>query len=218
MKKKKIFVVGLGILGETVARTLASHGVEVIAMDCGPQNVERIKDVVAFAVEGDATDPILLDQLGIRQVDTAIVCIGENFPAALMTTIQLIDLGVKNVAVRATSQMYYDIFKRIGAHDVFFVENEMGKAIAHRLISPDILNEMDLGGGLHLVEVNIYDWMEGKGISDISLHNGVQIVAVRDALNPDKLLTPSPDLRISKGMKLLISGRRQNLIKVFQDG
>lgn len=218
MAKKKIMVIGLGILGETVARTLAEDGAEVIALDKDPIYVERVKDTTAMAIEGDSTDPKLLEQLGVTKLDSVIVCIGENFPGALMTTVMLLDLGVKHVAVRATSKMHYDLLKKIGAHDVFFVESEMGKAIAHRLQSPEIINEMNLGAGFRIIESPVCEWMVGQTIQDIALptNYGVQIVAMRDSENPTELIMPRAQTPLESKYNMLYVGKDRDLDKLIK--
>lgn len=210
-------VIGLGILGETIARSLSEDGAEVVALDKDPIYVEKIKDTAALAVEGDSTDPKLLEQLGVVKSDAVIVCIGENFPGALMTTVLLLDLGVKNVAVRATSKMHYDILKKIGAHDVFFVESEMGKAIAHRLCTPEIINEMNLGSGFRIIESPACEWMIGKSIKDLSLpaKYGVQIVAMRNSENKSELITPRAETEVLANHQMLYVGRDKDLDKLI---
>jgi trk system potassium uptake protein TrkA len=219
MGKKRFMVVGLGILGETVARTLAAEGAEVIALDMDPIYVERIKDTTAMAVQGDSTDSKLLTQLGVQKMDAVIVCIGENFPGALLTTMQLLDLKVKHVAVRATSKLHADLFKRLGAHDVFFVESEMGKAIAHRVSTPGILHEMDLGEGLRIVESHARPWMIGKNIADLALpkNYAVQIIAIRDSRVSSALVMPRADLEIKESFSLLLVGRDRDLARLMDD-
>jgi trk system potassium uptake protein TrkA len=78
-KRKRFAVIGLGILGNSIARTLAREGAEVIAMDRNMKFVDAIKDEVTLAVQCDATDRDTLEQLGIAEVDAAMVCIGEDF-------------------------------------------------------------------------------------------------------------------------------------------
>lgn len=217
MAKKRMVVIGLGILGETIARSLAEEGVEVVALDKDPVYVEKIKDAAALAVEGDSTDPKLLEQLGVVKCDSVIVCIGENFPGALMTTVLLLDLGVKHVAVRATSKMHYDILKKIGAHEVFFVESEMGKAIAHKLCTPEIINEMNLGSGVRIIESPACEWMIGKKIQDLALPSkyGIQIVAMRDSEKKSELITPRADTEILPNYQVLYVGRDRDLDKLI---
>jgi trk system potassium uptake protein TrkA len=209
--KKKFMVIGLGILGETVVRTLSEEGFEVLALDVDPVYVERVKDTTAVAVEGDSTDPRLLEQLGAVNMDAVMVCIGENFPGALMTTVQLLDLGVKHVAVRATNELHAKLLKRLGAHDVFFVESEMGRSIAHRLSTPGLLHEMDLGQGLRIVELGSPPWMVGKSISELALPKNyrTQIIALRD--ESGSLILPSADVRILRGHRIVFVGLNEDL-------
>jgi trk system potassium uptake protein len=211
MAKKKFMVIGLGILGETVTRTLCEEGAEVLALDVDPLYVDRVKDTSAIAVEGDSTDPRLLDQLGVSKMDAVMVCIGENFPGALMTTVHLLDRGVKHVAVRATSEIHARLLSRVGAHDVFFVESEMGRSIAHRLSTPGILHEMDLGQGLRIVELAARRWMLGKTISELALPKNfrTQIIAMRSEANA--LVMPTPESRIEEGYKIVFVGMTTDL-------
>ena len=212
-------VVGLGILGQSIARTLAAEGAEVIAIDSDPTFIETVKDEVAMAVLGDSTDPKLLEQLGARDLDVAIVCIGENFAGAVLTTAHLLDLKVKHVATRATDALKASIFKRMGSHEVFFVENEMGRQIAHRLQSPHLLHEMELGGGLTLVEWMTPDWMIGKKVADLALRNQfqVQIVAIRNPKIPEDVNSPTADTVIHAGQNLLLVGKMIDLNRLLDD-
>jgi len=215
MAKKKFMVIGLGILGETVVRTLCEEGCEVLALDMDPFYVDRVKGTTAVVVEGDSTDPKLLEQLGAHKMDAVMVCIGENFPGALMTTAHLLDLGVKHVAVRATNELHARLLKRLGATDVFFVESEMGKSIAHRLSTPGLLHEMDLGQGLRIIEVGARAWMSGKKISDLALPKNfrTQIIAIRDASG--NLILPTPETEIFADYKVVFVGMDRDLNRLL---
>src|SRR5690606_17941187 len=145
MPRKIFLVVGLGVLGKSVAENLAREGAEVIAVDADPDLVDEIKDSVEVAVELHATDPMALAQLDLRNLDAAVVCIGERFEAAVLATANLLDLGVKHVKSRANNPLSESILQRLGAHDVFFVESAMGRIIAHRMVQPAVTTEMELG-------------------------------------------------------------------------
>lgn len=215
--RKRFLVVGLGILGQTVARTLAEEGSEVLTLDHDPLNVERIKDHVAVAIQGDSTDPKLLEQVGVNKLDAAVICIGENFAGSVLTTAHLLDLKARYVAVRAMNQLHADIFTRMGAHEVFFVESEMGRALAHRLKSPAILHELDLGDGFRIVEWASPLWMSGRRIRDLALpkNYSIQIIAMRDPLKTQSLIMPAPEMEISEGLQLLLVGRDRDLARLM---
>lgn len=217
MKKKRFLVIGLGILGESVAKTLSQEGAEVIAVDSNLNFVNAIKDHVSVAIHGDTTDPKLFDQLGARNVDAAIVCIGENFAGAILTTAHLLDIKVKHVAVRATNALNASIFKRLGAHDVFFVESEMGKILAHKLQNPDMLNEMPLGADFSIVEWAVPDWMQGRSLQDLALpvKYSVHVIALRDKNRPHEMILPHKESVLSSQHHVLLSGKNVDLSRLM---
>lgn len=130
--KKRYLVVGLGILGKSVVKTLAELGAEVVAVDRSHDLVNGLNFDSGIAVECEATDRIALEQVGVRSIDVAIVCIGEDFRSAVLATAHLADLGVKHIIVRANDQTSASILKRVGAHEIFFVESQMGQEIAQK--------------------------------------------------------------------------------------
>ncbi|HMA64795.1 MAG TPA: NAD-binding protein, partial [Chitinispirillaceae bacterium] len=94
---RSIAVIGLGNFGSTVARELTERGARVIAIDENRERVEAIKESVAYAVTLNSTDKAALESVAIRDVDVAVVCIGEDVEANLLTTLLLKKLGVKKI-------------------------------------------------------------------------------------------------------------------------
>lgn len=213
--KKRFIVIGMGILGNSVAKTLVNDGAEVIAVDSSLKHVEEIKEHVQLAVQCDASDREALAQLGAKDVDGAIVCIGENFQATILATANLLDLGVKRIAARANNQMAASILKRIGAHDVFFVESEMGKEIAHKLHRPSIIREMELGDGYRIIQVKTPEAMAGKTLLELALpkNYGVQLVAIRSA---HSVQVPSGETTLGADDLLLMCGHDRDLTKLIE--
>jgi trk system potassium uptake protein TrkA len=216
---RRFAVIGLGILGNSIALTLAGEGAEVIVLDKSQKLIDSIKDQVSVAVQCDTTDRETLVQLGIPSVDAAMVCIGEDFQSAVLTVANLIELNVKRVAVRATNPMSASIMKRLGAHDVFFVESEMGIEIAHKLIRPTILQEMSLGGDYRIIELAAPQGFHNKTLSELELPKkfGVQVVAVRSPVpgNESPIRVPMADTRIQSGDLLLLCGHDRDLSRVL---
>jgi len=218
MKRHKFLVIGLGVLGRAVALTLTDEGAEVIALDKSPILVDQIKDNVAVAVEGDAADPKVLEQLGAKDVDAAVVCVGEEFESAVLATANLLDLGVKHVATRANSKQAETILSRLGTHEVFRVERQIGKLVAHKLMTPTVLHEMDLGGGYRIVNWKAPTKMVGKMLSELALpkHFRVQVVAIRNEKAEATLQTPTADTVIRNEDLLLLTGYEQDLTRLFE--
>lgn len=131
--KKRYLVLGMGLLGQELARRLAQQGHEVVGMDRDVKIVEAMKDSIAVCSQGDVTDIQALEEMGAKDVDVAIVCVGEHLEANILATAHLLQLGCKYVAARANSPTLEMILKRIGAHEVFVVEQAVGRLLAERL-------------------------------------------------------------------------------------
>lgn len=112
-------------------------GAEVIAVDKSNEQVSKFNLDTQVAVECEATDRQALEQLGVQNLDSAIVCIGEDFKSAVLITAHLVDLGVKKVIVRANDATSASVLRRVGATDIFYVESEMGREIANKVFSAE---------------------------------------------------------------------------------
>ena len=96
-------VIGLGRFGTTIARTLAQRGAEVIVIDNDEQAINALRDDVAFAVRMDATNLKLLREQNVQDLDAVVVAIGQDFEGLLLTTVTLLELGVKRIIARAST-------------------------------------------------------------------------------------------------------------------
>jgi trk system potassium uptake protein TrkA len=134
---KRFLIVGLGLLGQSLAKELMRLGHEVLAVDQSEKMVDKMASHVTVAARCDVTDREALEQLNVQNMHYGVVCIGENLQAALLSTAHLLDLGVANVVARANDDTAASILKRIGAHYVFSVEDEVGKLLAQRINSPE---------------------------------------------------------------------------------
>lgn len=218
MKRKRILVIGLGMLGYSVAKSLHEEGAEVIALDNDPNHVEAIKDLVAVAVHGDATQPRLLEQLGVpKEIDAAIVCIGEHFESAVLATANLVDMGVAHVAARANNEIGFKIMERVGAHDVFTVEASMGKIIAHRLMHPSISQEMEIGDGYRIVQWEVVPGVVGKTLAELALPSSyrIQVVATKSAADGGRISLPTANSLVEPESILFLMGHEKDLQKFF---
>ena len=89
---KSYIVVGLGRFGSEVARRLCSLGCEVLAMDIHNELVQQISSEVTHAVVGDARDKDVLRSLGVRNLDCAVVAIGDSLSDSVLATMNLKEL------------------------------------------------------------------------------------------------------------------------------
>jgi len=178
---QKVAVVGLGRFGMMLARQLTANGAEVIAIERTTNLVNEIKDDVDVAVKLDATDETALVSQGIDAVDVCVVAIGDNFEAALLTTVILKKLGVPRIVCRAQTNFHAEIFRRIGADEVIQPEAQAGEHLARRLANPQLQDFISLAEGFALIELRVPAPFHGKTLLQIQLRAkyGVNLVAVK---------------------------------------
>lgn len=216
--KERILVIGIGRLGSSLVKHLYQDGSEVIALDNDMENIEAVKATTHLAVQADGTDIENLKELGAANVDLAIISIGEDFEATALTLTNLLEIGTKRIAVRAQTARLARIYKSIGAHEVFYVEEEMGRILAHRFSRPSIKHEMDLGFGLKIVEWSPPKWAQNKTLMELKLPEKfrVQVVGLRDPAQPKEIIMPSPTLQMKAGVFTLLLGSDKDIQSLLQ--
>lgn len=209
---KRYAVIGLGLLGRTVARELAGRGAEVIAVDMDAELVQSMADEVALAVRLDSTNREALQQQGVDQVDAALVAIGENFQAAVLTTALLKEFGIERVISRAGTEAEARILKLVNADEVVLVEELVARRLATRMTSPSLVDMVELSPGMSLAKVAAPPEMRGKTLASLKFRQqyGLNVVAVIksecDAPETPTTLLPDPDEVIEEGDVLLVDG------------
>lgn len=224
---KRFLVIGLGRFGMSLAETLYTGGEEVIAADTRMERIEQVKDRVAHAVQLDSTDPDALKSIGADHVDTAVVAIGENFEASVVTTAILKELGVREIIVRAYTEREKKILQLIGATRVIFVEDEMGRRLAKAISGEGIQDYIELSPNYSIVHWEVPEAQIGKSAADLKLTEEwkLTLLAVKkkeETLSPkigwkkevERLeLNPPPDYRMEKGDVLVLIGRHRDLMR-----
>jgi len=209
---KRYAVIGLGLLGRTVARELAERGAEVIAVDVEHELVQAMSEDVPLAVRLDSTNREALKQQGIDQVDAALVAIGQNFQAAVLTTALLKDLGVERVISRARTVQEARILSLVKADEVVLVEEMVARRLATRLMSPSLVEMVELSPGMSLAKVTATREMIGKTLTSMKFRQryGLNVVAViksdQEAPEGAAALLPDPTDVIKEGDVLLVDG------------
>ena len=209
---KKIAVIGLGLLGRTVARELAAQGAEIVAVDQEQDLVQSVAEEVTLAVRIDSTNREALQSQGIDQVEAALVAIGKNFQAAVLTTALLKELGVPRVVSRATTEDEAKILKLVNADQVVLVEEWVGRRLARQIISPSLVDMVELSPGMSLARIESPEEMWGKTLASLKFRQryGLNVVAVikpeGDARDHPTTLLPDPEEVLEEGDVLLVDG------------
>ncbi len=137
MAKKSFAVIGLGQFGKAVVDELLENGMDVIAIDSSEEAISKVSKYLPTAFVADSTDEQALKELGIKDVDAAIVAYGGNKEASVLTTVILRELGVEQIIVRVDDDYYVPIMKKLGATDVITPQKAAGAALANRLGNED---------------------------------------------------------------------------------
>lgn len=130
-KDGAVAVIGLGRFGGALARELAEHGVEVIGVDLDDSVVAEFADVLAYASRADATDEVVLRQLGIDEVSRVVIAIGSDLEASILVASRILKLGNRHIWAKAISETHAEILHQLGIGNVISPENDMGRRLAH---------------------------------------------------------------------------------------
>jgi len=209
--KKQFAVIGMGRFGSSVAKTLYDMGFEVLAIDRDEHRTQEVVHMVTHAVTADCTDEEALKALGIRNFDVVVVAIGQDIQASILTTLILKEMGIKTLIVKAQNELQGKVLKKIGADKVIFPERDMGQRVAHHLISPNIVDYIELSEDYGILEVKAGPERAGKNLRqlDIRAKYGCNVMAIKrgDRMN----IAPRADDMLSENDILVVVGRNKDL-------
>lgn len=180
MKPKQFVVIGLGRFGSSLAIELMEQGYEVLGIDRDEEVVEDMSELLTHTVVADATDEGVLKSLGVRNFDCGIVAIGDDIQMSILSAILLKELGVGTVVAKAMSVLHGRALEKLGVDRVIFPERDMGIRVAHQLVTPNLLDYIELSKDYLVVELTVTDCMDGKTLSELNtrVRYGVTVVAV----------------------------------------
>ena len=183
MAHKSFAVIGLGQFGRSVVKELADNGMDVIAIDNNEQTAKEVAVDLPTTFIADSTDEKALKELGIGDVDAAIVAFGDNQEASVLTTVILRELGVKNIIVRVDDDYYVPIMKKLGATEVITPQKAAGSALANRIGNEDFQEYYKLDNKYSVVSIIINPGFFPQTLKDMNPKNvyGVNVVLIRRA-------------------------------------
>jgi trk system potassium uptake protein len=209
--KKQFAVIGMGRFGSSVAQSLSKLGFEVLAVDSSDTRIHSISHMVTHAVQADSTDEDALRAIGIRNFDVVVVAIGQDIQASIMTTLILKEMNVGTVIVKAQNDLHGKVLKKIGADKVIFPERDMGNRVAHHLISPNILDYIELSDDYSIVEIQVTSSMAGKSLRelDIRARYRCNVMGIKQGLKMN--IAPNAEDRLAETDILVVVGKNSDL-------
>lgn len=211
-----VVVIGLGRFGGAVAQSLMRLGHDVMGIDHKEDLVQFWADRLTHAVQADSTNENIMLQLGVADFSHAIVAIGSNLSASLMTLMVLTELGIKDIWVKAQTPEHGQIAQRIGAHHVIFPEADMGARVAH-LITGRMMDFIEFEDGFAIAKIHAPQDTHHQTLAEshVRSRHGVTVVGVKRA-NED-FQHAQPETRILPNDLLIVSGPTKK-IEMFASG
>jgi trk system potassium uptake protein TrkA len=224
---RQFVIIGLGRFGSSIARVLNEKGFQVLAIDRVEEKVREMQDLVSQSVVMDATDEKGLKDLGIKDFDSAIVSMGDNVEDSIMITLLLKDLGIKQVIVKAQSELHAKILQKVGADKIVFPEKEMGERLAESLASPKIFDFIELSTEYGILEIVAPKKLCDKTLGELKMREkyAISVIAIKRKVpytKPDGtpdfqeeiLIGPGGNDEIQEGDILILLGKYKDLNKI----
>jgi trk system potassium uptake protein TrkA len=204
IRQKQYIVVGLGRFGRAIAETLCQDGAEVLGVDRRMDVVERLRDELTQTIQMDAMDRDALETLGVRDFDIVFVTMGSDIRASGTIVLLLKELGARRIIAKAHDEFHGRMLEKLGADQVLLPERDMGRRVAHSLVSGNVIEFMELSTQYSMAEIRPKPEWVGKTLKELAMRSSmdINVVAIRngDAVNA----MPQPETRISEGDLMLV--------------
>jgi trk system potassium uptake protein TrkA len=206
----RIVVIGLGRFGSSLAIELVRQGVEVLGIDSDPRLVQQHADDLTHAAVADATDPVALRQLGVAESPCAVVGIGTDIEASILTTSVLVELGVPQIWAKATTPQQQRILQRVGAHHVVQPEREMGKRVAH-LVAGRMLDYIEFEDDYAIIKTGTPAEAVDKTLGESHLRSKYNVTVVGIKRPGEGFTYATAETVVHAGDVLIVAGKTPDL-------
>ena len=212
-KASNIAVIGLGRFGTSLALELVKSGCEVLGIDSDDRLVQASAAGLTHVVKADSTNEETLRELGIDEFDAAVVAIGSDLEASILTASLLLQLGVKQVWVKATSSAHGRILEQLGVHHVVFPEADMGRRVAH-MVAGESLDYIEIAPEFVMVKISAPTSFDGQTLAKLELRKRYGVTVVATGYGDQDFKNATPETIIHKGDHLLLAGPT-DMIRAF---
>lgn len=203
-----VLVVGLGRFGSALAESLVLLGHEVLAVDADARRVQHFSGRLTSVVEADSTHEEALRQLGAADFTRAVVAIGGDMEASILTTAVLVDLGIEHIWAKAMTQAHGRILERVGATCVVFPEHDMGERVAH-MVTGRMVDYVELDDAFALVETVAPQELVGRTLGETRVRHrhGVTVVCIKP--RGGSFTYATADTLVEAGSLLVVAGETE---------
>lgn len=210
-KEKNTYgIVGLGRFGYALAMELAQANADLIVIDNDEEKIRELREYTESAYVVKNLDKKALSETGIQNCDIAVVCIGEQLDTSILTTLNLVSLGIPKVISKAKSIEHGEILEKLGA-EVVYPERDIAIRLAHRLEASRVLDYIQLSEKLNISKIMVSEKCIGKTVEEVNLRGnfGVNIIAIENGKTMNEVILPQYIFK--KGDILFVSGCKDGL-------
>lgn len=208
LSTKKVAVIGLGRFGAALALELMEVGKEVLGIDTEDSVVQEYAPLLTLVVKADTTNRDVLDELAIGEFDRVVVAIGGDIESSILTASLLVEIGVKEVWAKATSDAHGRILRQLGVHHVVFPEKDMGKRIAHQ-VGGDQLDYVEIDEGFVMAKTAAAETFIGKNLTELAIRKNYNVIVVATSHGDVKYGAATPETVINEGDWLIVAGPKE---------
>lgn len=209
MPHLEIGIIGLGKFGMQMAKTLVQLGHTVVGIDSAELKVQQAQEVLDTVYKADAGNLSVLRSLQFQHFDCVVVSVGQAMEQSLTITLNLQELSVPKIWVKATNLEHRKILRRLGVDHAIVPEHDAATMAAHQLSNPGMLDLIPKYGGILVQELTVDNWAE-KSLLELRLMNEyeVMVIGVRAKNSNDYLFVPPAHTILHKGDVLIVVGRQ----------
>lgn len=214
---KQFLIIGCGRFGSSCAEQLTKLGNEVIAIDKKEDVIDEVSKYVTHAASIEYVNEEVLESLGAKNVNVAIIAISSNFEQAILSVVACKNLGIPEVIVKAKDKIHADVLTQIGADKVVIPESDSAVRLARSLSSNQIFDYIEFDEKYSIVElVPKKDWV-GKSLNELSLRTdfGINIIAINNMERT--IVNPEANYVITDTDYLIVAGENEDLERLTQD-
>ena len=207
-----VLVIGLGRFGKAIARELMKNGHEVLGVDTDEQIVQQMSAELTQCVKADTTQDAVLKELSVKDFDSAVVAIGADVEASILTASLLLQNGVENIWAKSNSEPHGRILRQLGVKHVVFPEKDMGNRVAH-MVSGESLDYVPIDEDFVMVKAESPDSFNGKSLADLKIRSNHGVTVVATSKGDGQYQPAFPETIIQKGDVLVVAGQTRQVDK-----
>ena len=216
MANRTIGILGLGIFGQSVLKTLQDQDVDIIAIDDHADVINQYESMITTGIVGDITDLDLLDAADIGNCDTVVIATGENLESSVLAVMHCKALGVEHVIAKVKNEVTKEVLEKIGADLVILPEVEAGMSLAKMILFQHGIEVFQLDEAVVVVEFTVPASWVGKSIRDLEIRDQYQlnIIGYRDGEDQPLRSQIGPDFIWPEGVRVMAVTDNQYLDRI----